>query len=96
MDLNSVKSLKDVLADFSSQKKMQKPIIEARVVNYWREMMGETVHKYTEKIYMINSTLFIKVGPSALKNELVYLSEEIKERINKHIGQNVVTKIVLQ
>jgi hypothetical protein len=95
MDLNNIKSLKDALNEFSSQRKVQKPILEARVVNFWRELMGEAVHKYTENIYMVNSTLFIKVGPPPLKNELVYLSEEIKDKINAHIGQVIVSKIVL-
>lgn len=95
MDLDSTKSLGDFLNRFTEQKNMKKPLLEAKIINYWKEMMGTAVDKYTEKIYIINSTLFVKVGPPALKNELIYLSETIIERINQHIEQTYITKIVI-
>lgn len=95
MNIDNIKSLSDMLSSFSEQKNMKKPLIEAKIINYWSEMMGMAVNKYTEKIYIINSTLFVKVGPAALKNELVYLSDTIIQRINDFIGQPYITKIVI-
>jgi hypothetical protein len=95
MNIDNIKSLNDILSAYSEQKSMKKPLLEAKIINYWSEMMGTAVNKYTEKIYIINSTLFIKVGPAALKNELVYLSDTIIQRINAYIEQTYITKIVI-
>lgn len=91
----NMKSLKDVLSEFSDQKKMRTPIVEARIVNFWGELMGKLVDKYTEKIYVSNGTLFVKVGPDALRNELLYAQEKIIEEMNKKVGFEAINKLVI-
>lgn len=91
----NLKSLKEVLDEFSDQRKVKKPILEARIVNYWAELMGPLVDRYTEKIYVNNQTLFIKVGPDALKNELLYSQEKIISEMNLKVGQEAINKLVI-
>lgn len=90
-----MKSIGDVIESFSKQKKYKKPIQEARIINYWPDLMGTTVNRYTEKIYVNYNTLFIKVGPDALRNELLYSTDLIIEKINQYVGEDVIKKIVL-
>ena len=90
-----LKTIGQVIQSFSKQRKFKKPIQEARVVNYWPELMGKTVNKYTEKIYVNYNTLFVKVGPDALRNELLYSTDTIIEKINEYIGEEIIKKIVL-
>lgn len=92
---NNLKTIHDLLGEFSQQKKMKVPLLEARIVNLWRPLMGELINRYTEKIYVKNEVLFIKVEQSALKNELLYLQEQIIEKINKEVGEDAIRKIVL-
>ena len=75
-------TLEDALGAFSGQKKFKNPVNEIRIINFWQELMGDLVSKYTEKIYLNNNTLFIKVGPDSLKNELLYSREVIITKIN--------------
>lgn len=95
MNGNNLRSINDLLGEFSQQKKMKVPLMEARIINLWKPLMGELINKYTEKIYIKNEVLFIKVQQAALKNELLYLQEQIIEKINKEVGENAVRKIVL-
>ena len=74
---------------------MKNSIYEIRIVSFWGELMGDLVNKYTEKIYLNKSTLFIKVGPDSLKNELLYSKETILQKINEHFKKDLVNKIVL-
>lgn len=90
-----MKSISDLLGDFSQQKKLKKPLLEARVVNLWKPLMGDLIYKYTEKIFVKNKVLFVKVQQAALKNELMYLQEQIIEKINKELGEDAVVKMVL-
>jgi predicted nucleic acid-binding Zn ribbon protein len=95
MKENNLKSINDLLGEFSQQKKIKVPLREARIVNLWRPLMGEMIHRYTDKIYVKNEVLFIRVQQAALKNELMYLQEQIIEKINKEVGENAIRKIVL-
>jgi hypothetical protein len=95
MQEERLKSIGEVIQSFSKQKRFKKPIQEARVINYWPELMGVTVNRYTEKIYVNYNTLFVKVGPDALRNELLYSTDVIIEKINEYIGEEIIKKIVL-
>ena len=92
---DNFKSLADALGDFSAQKKLETSVDEVRVVAFWKELMGQLIDKYTEKIYYKNNTLFVKVGPDALKNELLYSKENIIEKMNAKFGSHFVQKLVL-
>tara|TARA_B100000497_G_scaffold127611_1_gene170015 strand:- start:1693 stop:1980 length:288 start_codon:yes stop_codon:yes gene_type:complete len=92
---NNMKSIGDLLGDFSQQKKLKKPLLEARVVNLWQPLMGDLINRYTEKIFVKNRVLFVKVNQAALKNELLYLQEQIIVKINKEVGEDAVVKMVL-
>ena len=92
---NNMKSIGDLLGDFSQQKKLKKPLLEARVVNLWQPLMGDLINRYTEKIFVKNRVLFVKVNQAALKNELLYLQEQIIIKINKEVGEDAVVKMVL-
>jgi len=92
---NNMKSIGDLLGDFSQQKKLKKPLLEARVVNLWQPLMGDLINKYTDKIFVKNRVLFVKVNQAALKNELLYLQEQIILKINNEVGEDAVVKMVL-
>lgn len=95
MEKGNLRSLSDILGEFSEQKKIKIPLQEARIVNLWKPLMGELINRYTEKIFVKNQVLFIQVQPSALKNELLYLQDQIIEKINKEVGEEAIKKMVL-
>ena len=92
---NNLRSLSDILGEFSQQKKLKKPLLEAKIVNLWKPLMGDLIDKYTEKVFVKNGVLFVKVQQGALKNELLYLQEQIIEKINKEVGEDAIKKMVL-
>lgn len=92
---DNFQSLGEALGSFTGQKRIKNSVNEIRIINFWKELMGSLVDKYTEKIYLNNTTLFIKVGPDALKNELLYSKETIIEKINHKFSVELVKKIVL-
>ena len=58
--------------------------------------MGKTIAKYTDKIEIINSTLFISSTVAPLKNELLYQKEKIIERVKEALGEKVITEVVIK
>lgn len=95
MNGNNLKSMMELMNEFTQQKNIKKPLQEATVVNLWQPLMGDLINKYTEKIFVKNKVLFIQVSQAALKNELLYLQEQIIEKINKEIGEEAINKVVL-
>ena len=58
--------------------------------------MGKTIARYTDKLRIINRTLFITTSVAPLKQELLYQKEKIKLRVNEALGEKVIENIVIQ
>ena len=58
--------------------------------------MGKTVSRYTDKLQIVNDTLFITTHVAPLKQELNFQKEKIIQRVNEALGQKVIKQIVVQ
>jgi predicted nucleic acid-binding Zn ribbon protein len=67
-----------------------------RIEEIWEQIMGKTIAKYTDKIQIINQTLFINTAVGPLKNELLYQKDKIIERVNEALGEKVITEVVIK
>ena len=89
-------SLQDAIKQFLQKSKLKTGIQALRIEHVWEEIMGKTVAKYTDKIQIINSTLFITTTVAPLKNELLYQKEKIMERVNEALGEMTIKEVVIK
>ena len=89
-------SLQDAIQQFLKKSRLQSGIQALRIEDVWEQVMGKTVAKYTEKIQMINSTLFITTNVAPLKNELLYQKDKIIERVNEALGEKYIKDVVIK
>lgn len=66
---------------------------EMDVVNGWEEMMGKAVANRTEKLFISNKVLHIKLNSSVMRDELSYGKQVIIERINQRAGEEMVNDV---
>jgi hypothetical protein len=86
----------DALKQFLNKSKLKNGIRAVQIESVWEQLMGKTISRYTDKIEIINSTLFIRTSVGPLKNELVYQKEKIIERVNEAMGEKVIQSVVIQ
>jgi hypothetical protein len=86
----------DALKQFLKSSKLKNGVQALQVQEAWEKIMGKTIARYTDKIEIINSTLFIYSTVAPLKNELVYQKEKIIERVNEALGERVITEVVIR
>ena len=89
-------SLQDAIQQFLKKSRLKSGIQALRIEDVWEEVMGKTIAKYTEKIQIINSTLFITTTVAPLKNELLYQKEKIIERVNEALGEKTIKEVVIK
>ena len=75
---------------------MKTGIQALQIEDAWEKIMGKTIAKYTDKIEIINQTLFISSAVAPLKNELLYQKEKIIERVNEALGEKVIKEVVIK
>jgi hypothetical protein len=86
----------DAIKEFLKKSKLKTGIQALQIEEVWEKMMGKTIAKYTEKIQIVNQTLFIKTNVGPLKQELIYQKEKIIERVNDALGEKVIKEVVIQ
>lgn len=89
-------SIRDAINQFLQKSKLKSGIQAVRIEEVWEELMGKTIAKYTDKIQIINGTLFISTQVAPLKNELLYQKEQIIARINEAMGEKVVKEVIIK
>ena len=79
------------------KKSKLKPGIQAlQIEQIWEKLMGKTIAKYTDKIQIVNHTLFINTNVGPLRNELIYQKQQIIQRVNEALGERVITHVVIR
>jgi hypothetical protein len=89
-------SVQDAIQQFLQKSRLKSGIQALRIEDIWEEIMGKTIAKYTDKIQIINHTLYITSSVAPLKNELLYQKETIIERINAALGEKLVKDVVIK
>jgi predicted nucleic acid-binding Zn ribbon protein len=89
-------SLQDAIKQFLQKSRLKNGIQALRIEDVWEQVMGKTVSRYTDKIQIINSTLFITTQVAPLKNELLYQKEKIIECVNEALGEKTIKEVVIR
>jgi hypothetical protein len=89
-------SIGDAIKKFLDQSRIKSGIQALQIEDVWEEIMGKTIARYTDKLHIINDTLFITTQVAPLRQELIFQKEKIIQRVNEALGQKLISKIVVQ
>ena len=89
-------SMQDAIQQFLKQSKLKGGIQAIQIEDVWEKIMGKTIARYTDKIQIIQQTLFISSTVAPLKNELLYQKATIIERVNEALGDKVINEVVIR
>lgn len=89
-------SLSEAVRQFLNQSKLKGSIQALQIEDAWEKIMGKTISKYTDKIEIRGSTLYISTTVGPLKQELSFQKAKILERVNEALGEQVVKEIVIK
>jgi hypothetical protein len=87
--------LKNVLHGMVKDSKWKERLDEAKLRQVWSAKMGTTINHHTVKINLRKNKLIIEINAAALKQELSFEKEKIKEMINRELGDEVVKEVII-
>ena len=96
MRKSNTQTIASVIKDYLKEAQIEEKLKEVQVVNSWEELVGKTIARRTNKIYIKNGKLYLHMNSSIVKNELLMHREGIIERINTNAGEEIVKEIVIR
>jgi predicted nucleic acid-binding Zn ribbon protein len=61
----------------------------------WKTIAGDMIANHTTRLFIKDTTLFLQVDSSALKNELHFLKDQLLGNINQFFRKELVKELVL-
>ncbi|MGM8361129.1 DUF721 domain-containing protein [Flavobacterium sp. ARAG 55.4] len=94
--LNNESTVGDVLKQIIQVNKLQSGMDDVNVKEAWQNLMGNGVNSYTRNVVLKNSTLYVELTSSVLREELSHGKSKIIRMINEELRRDVVKDVVLR
>ena len=75
--------INELTSQLFKQKRIKNNILQAQIQNTWEKLMGNNIIKRTNKIFIKENKLIIKLTSAPLKNELNNSKKRIIKQINE-------------
>ena len=91
---NNQYTLKEVINELLKVYQLKGKIMENQLINSWEKVCGTLINRHTEKLYLNNKKLYVKVDSAALCNELIYSKTKIINALNNSVKENIIDDII--
>ncbi len=95
MKQDNTKPLGEVLKEYIKELQLSGKLNEVRLIRKWEEIIGKTIARSTNKIYIKDNILHIYIRSSIIKNELVYIKTALIAKVNQELTDYCIKDIIL-
>lgn len=86
--------MQDAVKNLLDLYRLKGRFLETHIINLWDEMMGESISKRTQKLFIRDEKLFVSIDSPAVRNELLLAKSQIIEALNKASGEDILKDLV--
>ena len=96
MERKSEQKIGSLLDQFIRANRLEKGLAEYRIRKAWNELLGVSVSRATQSLYIKDKILFVKLHSSVMRNELSMMKSEIIPRLNEEAGSEILEDIIIK
>ncbi len=96
MRKRNTEALSDVIHQVLRNNHLDKQLYEKRLVDAWPKVLGDNIMQYTTDLYIKRKVLYVSLSSSVLRHDLFISREEIKQSLNRSVGEEVINDIVFK
>jgi hypothetical protein len=86
----------DLLGEFVRVNRFDVKLMEVEAVIYWGELMKPAFSRYCGNVSVRNRILYAEITSAVVKAELHMMRDTLRQKINAHLGYEMIQKIVLR
>jgi len=86
----------EILDEFFSRPYVAAKIAEAKLPDYWREIVGDRVAYLTGEFRLDNHILYIGIRSSVVRQELFYRRDYLQAELNRRAGVRLVNAVIVR
>lgn len=86
-------TLKDAINSMMESYKIKGKFDANRLIGSWNSMMGAPIARRTEKIFIKEKVLFVKLNSAPLRQELTIAKTKVLEIIHRNFDKDLVNDV---
>ena len=88
-------TLGEMIKAFYHENQRDDALDEQRILDAWKEVVGDFINAHTLKKTIKSGVLYVKVDADSLKNELLYAKSMLLRKLNSKAEKEILKDIVL-
>lgn len=96
MRKSNTQKLQEVLKESLKELNIDEKIKEVRLLKSWEDIVGKTIAKYTNGLYINKKKLFVTLHSSVVRNELYMVKDGLIQKLNEVAGEELIEDIVFK
>ena len=96
MKRDNTEQVGDVIRRLLRQEGLETPLNEYRLVDAWKDVVGETISRYTTNLYIKNQVLYVHLSSSVLRQELMMSRQLLVRNLQAQVGSLVIVNIIFR
>lgn len=88
-----VSRLKDLLGPVGKKLRLDDPVAAGAIWRRWPDIVGDDIARNAEPTSLKEGVLRIRTSTPTWATEMSYLANDIKERVNRAIGKQLVREV---
>ena len=96
MKRNDAESVGMLIRKFLRQEGLETPLNEKRLMDAWAEVMGPAVASWSKAQFIKNQVLYVEVTSAPLRQQLMMGRQQLVNRLNQHVGAQVISNIIFR
>ncbi|WP_028912695.1 DUF721 domain-containing protein [Prevotella sp. MA2016] len=88
-----VQNIKDLILKNLRTQGLETPLLQKRLIDSWKDVVGEMIANYTDNLYIRNQTLYVHLTNPAIRADLSMMRRELVKKLNAHVGSQVIADV---
>jgi len=93
---DSMTSIKDILQGLLAGSDLKFNPADAEIWEVWDEVVGPSISEHAQPSNISKKLLRVHVSEPIWLQELEFVAETIKEKLNRRLGRNAVEKVIFR
>lgn len=89
-------SIFEVIKEIIERNKLEPGLDNIHVKEAWKNVMGSGVNSYTQDVILKNTTLYVKLTSSVVREELSYGKTKIIAMLNENLGKEIIKELIFR
>lgn len=89
-------TLKVAIERMLNTYRLKHKVQETRIISHWEEIVGQTIGRYTEDVFVRNRKLFIQMRNPAMRHEMMYSRDKLVRLVNDHLGEELIDEVIIK